>query len=218
MSRLKDFITHNWFAKLFSLAIATMLWITIAGETNSEVGMVVPLEYRNIPPHSELAGDSTNTVEVRLRGAATLIKEMSARDISATVDLSSMAPGEKVVQLTPQNVRAPFGIEIIRVNPSQVRLSLERTITKRIQVIPRQDGEAAQGAEVFAVTATPATVEIQGPDSKVREMESIPTAVVRVNKRGSSFNQLIELDVADPAVRLLYLAPVDVHVGIREKK
>src|ERR1700757_2818763 len=122
MQMLKEFLTHNWLTKLFSLALATLLWIAIAGQANSEVGMTIPLEYRNIPSKLEVVGDATNSVEVRLRGSAALIREISSRDVSATLDLTAVRPGEKIVQLTYQNVKVPFGVEVVRVNPSQVRL------------------------------------------------------------------------------------------------
>src|SRR5215831_11070144 len=90
---LKEFLTHNWLTKLFSLALATMLWIAIAGQANSEIGMNIPLEYRNIPSRLEVVGDATDSVEVRLRGSSTLIREISAKDVTATVDLSGVRPG-----------------------------------------------------------------------------------------------------------------------------
>ena len=103
-----------------------VLWVSISTQANSEIGIVIPLEYRNIPSQLEAIGVTTNTVEVRLRGPAALIREISPRDISATVDLSGLRSGEKIVNLTPQNVRSPFGVDIVRVSPSQVKLNLER--------------------------------------------------------------------------------------------
>src|SRR4051812_12228306 len=130
MQTPKEFLTRNWFAKLFSIVLAALLWMTISRQANSEIGIALPLEYRNIPSQLEVIGDTTNSVEVRLRGPAALIREISARDVSAIVDLASLRPGEKIVQLTPKNVRIPFGIEVVRVSPSQVKVNLEHTISK----------------------------------------------------------------------------------------
>src|SRR5215475_3680822 len=110
MQILKEFLTHNWLTKLFALALATMLWIAISGQENSEIGMAIPLEYRNIPSRLEVVGDATNSVEVRLRGASALLREISSRDVSAILDLNGVRPGEKIVQLTYQNVKVPFGV------------------------------------------------------------------------------------------------------------
>ena len=57
---------HNWPLKLFSLLLATALWITIASESTSEIAIDVPLEYRNVPENAEIIGESTNTVAHRV--------------------------------------------------------------------------------------------------------------------------------------------------------
>src|SRR4029077_16864120 len=136
MKSLRYWLTHNWFLKLISAALAVMLWMLVATETSSEIGMEVPLEYRNIPSQLEITGDTTNIVQVRLRGSANVIRQISARDVSTTIDLGKMRPGDKIVPLSPQNVQAPFGAEVIRVNPSSVRFNLERTMTKSLPVVP----------------------------------------------------------------------------------
>src|SRR5215467_11670869 len=178
MQTLKEFLTHNWPAKVFSLALAMMLWIAIAGRSNSEIGMNIPLEYRNIPSRLEVVGDTTNTVEVRLRGSSTLIREISPRDVSAMLDLSTVRPGEKIVQLTNQNVRVPFGVEVVRVNPSQVRLDLENTVSKTLPVVVQLDGEPAAGFEITGTSVTPQSVEVEGPESKMRVLETMPTSTI----------------------------------------
>src|SRR5690349_10572187 len=96
LKRWQLWFTHNWHLKVISLVLATMLWMLVATETSSEIGMEVPLEYRNIPPQLEITGDTTNTVQVRLRGSANIIRDISARDVSTTIDLSRMRPGEKI--------------------------------------------------------------------------------------------------------------------------
>src|SRR5881397_3311497 len=132
MRSLKHWITYNWHLKLISLGLATMLWMMVATEASSELGMEVPLEYRNIPARMEITGDTTNSVQVRLRGSPNVVRDISPKNVSTTIDLSNMRPGEKIVPLSPQNVQAPFGAEVIRVNPSSIRFNLERTLTKAV--------------------------------------------------------------------------------------
>src|SRR5919201_3683992 len=145
MRPLRHFVTYNWYLKLISLGLAAMLWTFVATETSSEIGMEVPLEYRNIPSQLEITGDTANMVQVRLRGSSNVIRDISAKNVSTTIDLSNMRPGEKIVPLSPQNVQAPFGAEVVRVNPSSVRFDLERTLTKTIPVVPTIVGQPADG-------------------------------------------------------------------------
>lgn len=217
MRRFKHVFTHNWFEKLFALVLATALWATVAAETSSEIGMEVPLEYRNIPAQMEITSDTTNSVEVRLRGPSNLIREIAPRDVSTTIDLGGMKSGERIISLTPTNVQAPFGAEVIRVNPSHVRLNLERTITKMLPVAPRIQGQPADGYEVGNILLNPGKIQVEGPESRVNTLESVPTAPLHVDGRREGLQQSVDLDVPDPQVRLQHAAPIAVRIEIRAK-
>jgi YbbR domain-containing protein len=218
MRSLKYWITHNWHLKIVSLILATMLWMAVANQASSEVGLEVPLEYRNIPPQLEITGDMTNTVQVRLRGSSNLIKDVTAKDVSTTIDLSKMGRGEKIVPLSPQNVQAPFGAEVIRVNPSSVRFNLERTVTKTIRVSPTIVGQPPDGYEIAKVLVSPATVDIEGPESRVIALSFIATVGIRLDRRQSTIEQTVDLDVPDPQIRLPHPSPVNVKIEIHRKR
>jgi len=68
MRHLKEMVLENWYLKLFSLVIAAALWALIAQESLSEIFFDVPVEYQNVPPRTEVIGDTAKTVQVRLRG------------------------------------------------------------------------------------------------------------------------------------------------------
>jgi len=213
----KYWITHNWHLKIVSLILATMLWMAVANQASSEIGLEVPLEYRNIPAQLEITGDMINTVQVRLRGSSNLIKDVTAKDVSTTIDLSKMGRGEKFVPLSPQNVQAPFGAEVIRVNPSSVRFNLEHTVTKTIPVRPTI-GPLPDGYEVSRMSVSPATVEIEGPESRVNSLSQIMTVAIRWDRKQSVVEQTADLDVPDPQIRLQHPAPVSVRLEIRRRR
>jgi YbbR domain-containing protein len=217
MQSFRQFITHNWFLKVFSLLLATMLWATIASETTSEIGIEVPLEYRNIPPKLEITEDTTMTVQVRLRGSSNLIQDISTADVSTRLDLGGMAPGEKIIPLTPQNVQAPFGTEVVRVNPSRVRFKLEATVSRLVPVMPTIEGEPADGFEVGDVLLSPSKVQVEGPESRVNALESIPTGPIPVDGKRASMTLSADLDVPDPQIRVHQPGAVDVRIEIRAK-
>src|SRR5437867_10928365 len=217
MRQLRHWLIYNWHLKLISLILAVMLWMVVATETSSELGMEVPLEYRNIPAQLEITGDTTNTVQVRLRGSSNVIRDVSAKDVSTTIDLSNMRPGEKILPLSPQNVQAPFGAEVIRVNPSSVRFNLERTLTKTVPVVPTILGQPADGFEIGAVRVNPSKVEIEGPESRINTLTSIATIPIRLDRRQTQIGQTADLDIPDAQIRLQRPAPVVIRVEIRRK-
>src|SRR2546425_12871194 len=217
MRSLKHWLTYNWHLKLISVVLATMLWMMVATEASSELGMEVPLEYRNIPARMEITGDTTNSVQVRLRGSPNVVRDISAKNVSTTIDLSNMRPGEKILPLSPQNVQAPFGAEVIRVNPSSVRFNLERTLTKTVPVVPTILSQLSDGFEIGSVMVNPSRVEVEGPESRISTLASIATVPIRLDRRQTHIEQAVDLDVPDPQIRLRRPAPVAVRVEIRRR-
>jgi YbbR domain-containing protein len=219
MASWKRFFFHNWHLKLFSLLLASMLWITIARESTSEVAIEVPLEYQNVPPNTEVISETTNAVEVRLRGPATLIKEISARDISTTIDLAGSAQGEsKVFPLTTRHVRAPFGIEVIGVIPARVHVALEQHISAQLRIAPTISGKPAPGFEVSKILVTPESIRVEGPASHVRSLKEATTTPVDLSGKRATVRQAVDLDVADSLVRVPQTESVVVEVQIRPGK
>ncbi len=218
MHSMKHWILQNWFLKVVSLLLATLLWAAVSNQASSEIGLDVPLEYRNIPSQLEITGEMTNTIQVRLRGSSNVIKGITAKDVSTTIDLGKMRTGEKIVALSPQNVQVPFGAEVIRVNPSTVRFTLERTVTKTVDIVPTMAGQPANGFEVGQVFINPNTVEVEGPESLVDMLSAVATTPIRLDRKQSSFEQTADLDVLDPQIRLQHPSAVSVKIEIHRKQ
>jgi YbbR domain-containing protein len=215
MNPVTNWITHNWFLKLLSICFAMTLWVAVASETSSEIGIEVPLEYHNVPAQMEITSDAANSVEVRLRGAANVVKDITPKQVSTTVDLSNVTPGERTIMLTAQNVQAPFGTEVIRINPSQVRISLEQTVSKMVPVVPTTQGQPADGFELGKVMVSPGSVRLQGPESRVTSVNSVSTAPIDLSGKRASLQQSLGMEVPDPQLRV-QPSKVDLRVEIRK--
>src|SRR5207247_3410562 len=100
MRQLRHWLIYNWHLKLISLILAVMLWMVVATETSSELGMEVPLEYRNIPAQLEITGDTTNTVQVRLGGSSHVIRDVYVKDVSNTINFHKLKHGIMIVYVS----------------------------------------------------------------------------------------------------------------------
>src|SRR6186713_273352 len=164
---MKDLLLHNWHLKLISLVLATALWAQVARTPTSEIGLSVSVEYQNIPNQTEVFGEATDRVEVRLRGASPLLRTLSPQDVSLSIDMTGMAMGqERILPLTPELVRAPFGVEVVRVIPARARLTVEPTARRLVRIVPTLNGVPA-GVEIEKTLLTPDAIEIEGPESHV---------------------------------------------------
>jgi len=132
-----SWLTDHWQLKLLSLGFAILLWVFVASEEKVETVMSVPVEFVRIPPGLEIAGGDGDSVDVRIQGLRTLLTRLGGRELRVTVDLREAGPGETTVRLTPAEVRAPQGIQVLRVTPSRLRLRLQpSSATSPVQGTP----------------------------------------------------------------------------------
>src|SRR6476646_3051790 len=129
--------------KVLALALAILLWLTVAGEHVVERSLRVPLEFRNIPDALEIVGNAPDTVDVRVRGSSALLSRMQPGEIVAVLDLAGARPGSRLLPIRTDEVRAPFGVEVAQVVPSTLALELEKSARRRVPILAATDGEPA---------------------------------------------------------------------------
>ena len=107
--------------KIWSVAIATMLWMVVAGEQTVERGLRVPLELQQFPAGLELGAmrhhSSTCGSAVPLAPSAA----SAPATLSEVLDLRSARTGRRLFQMTPEQIRVPFGVQVVQVTPSEHR-------------------------------------------------------------------------------------------------
>ena len=210
-------LLDNWPLKLMSIGFAVLLWLLIAGERTSEMGMSVPVELQNFPRELELTGEPVNAVEVRLRASPGMIQRIVPGEVSAQVNLVDFVAGEHIVHLTENSIRMPFGVKVVKISPAVLTFHLERTLRKVVPVQPRLLGRPAEEFEVAEVTSDPAEVELEGPTSRVDEVESAFTEPVSVDGARDTVSETVTIGIADPLLRVLGTPRVKVTARIRER-
>ena len=148
--------------KVLSVALAVLLWMVVAGEETVERGLRVPLELQQFPAGLELLGDVPTTVDVRVRGASGTLSRLSPGDVVAVLDLRGARAGERLFQLTPEQVRVPFGVEVVQVTPPTVAMVFETSASRSVPIEPAVEGKPAPGYVVGKIVVTPPSVEVSG--------------------------------------------------------
>ena len=200
--------------KLLAVVLASVLWLTVAGEHVVERSLRVPLEFRNIPEALEIVGDAPDSVDVRLRGSSAVLSRVQSGEIVAVLDLASARAGSRLFHIRSDEVRAPYGVEVSQVVPATLALELEKSARRRVPVVPAVEGDPAPGFVVGRVVSDPALVEIIGPDSRVRQVAEATTEPVSVREAKTRVRDGVTIGVVDPSVRLVQAQSAQVTVEI----
>lgn len=209
---------RNLGLKFLSIAIASLLWLVVAGERVVERVLRAPVEFQNLPTGLELVGIPPDTVEVRLRGSSGALSRMVPGDMAAVLDLRTARPGRRLFQVTASQVSVPYGIEVVQVGPSTITVEFEVTGTRMVPVEPAVEGRPAAGFAVTKVTSEPATVEVTGPESALRRLSAAVTEPVSVTDESRSVKEIVTIGVPDATLRLRSPQTAVVTVTIAPKQ
>ena len=189
--------------KVLAIALATLLWLTVAGEHVVERALRVPLELREKPEDLEIVGDPPGAVDVLVRGSSALLSRLEVGEVVAVLDLSAARPGSRLFPLRTDQVKVPYGVEVAQVVPSTLALDLEKSSTRTIPVVPALDGEPAPGYVIGRMTSEPSTVNVIGPQSRVRKLAEATTEPLNVAGQRERVRDVVTVGVVDSAVRLV---------------
>jgi len=202
--RLRQMFTRNLSLKLLSLLIAFGLWMFVNfGERDAEESVRMALELRNIPPELMITSPRVDFIDVRVSGPRTLLGRIDRNRLSMGLDLTGVRPGPAVFRVGAEQLNLPRGVRVIRINPAQVTIELEKTAQRSVPVRLRLSGKPPADLLVGDTKLSPDTVQITGPQSFIRSVDFVNTE---------------PLDLADvtPGTieRELPLAPVGEYVSL----
>ncbi|HSF19854.1 MAG TPA: CdaR family protein [Vicinamibacteria bacterium] len=210
-------LTGNLGLKILALLLGFSLWYAVAREQGAEFAFTLPLELRGVPEGFEVVEESAQQVEVRLRGSAELLRRLTTSDIVVTVDLSDAEPGERIAYLTPENVKVPFGARVMRVTPTSIKLELDRTLGRTVEVIPRVLGSPATGFELVDIELTPRHITVVGPASRLKGLEQVTTEPISAEGLREPYSRAVRVEL-DPLVRLDRDTTVEITLQVGEER
>jgi YbbR domain-containing protein len=200
--------------KVLSLLLAALIWLLVSGEQIVERALRIPLEFTNLPAQLELVGETPTVVDVRVRGSSGALSRVASGELVAVLDLRTARPGQRLFHLTGTDVRAPFGIEVVQISPSNLPIAFEPSATKVVPVVPRVEGDPEDGFIAGTVLADPATVELVGPKGAVERLTAAITEPISIAAADEPVKEVVNVGVADPSVRLREPGSAEVTVNI----
>jgi len=213
---LTELVTKNMLLKTISLIIAFFIWVMVVSEKKSEIGFVVSLQYQNIPANMEIVGTPVKSLETTVRGHRREINKLSAREIKASIDLSRDKDGKNIHFMTNENIKVGKGIEIVQINPYKVEIILEKSVTKKVPIMPLVTGKPKEGFRIKQITVMPKFTSIVGPESKITAIEHVRTAKLDFTGIDKEFSRRLSIVLKEGNVRLVDKTPPKITVSISE--
>ena len=202
MEMLKD---RKWAYVLLSVFLAVILWLYVRAEKDP----VSDARIRNIPVQITgssvlsskgltVAGLSSDRVSTTLQAPASVLSDISRKNITATIDVSRIdEAGEHTLSYSivlPTNVNTD-GVVIQEKEPETITVTVEKLYTSTLPIEFRFEGSVAKGYQAGTPTIDPVNVTISGA---VEQVNRVARAVVVLEAK-----ELKEQYTGDLPIRLL---------------
>jgi YbbR domain-containing protein len=181
--------------------------------------VTVPLTVQFTPvPDGYLVFQDLPQIEVRMKGPAGLVGDVSKRSLIHKIDLSSTQPGRHFVELSPASIEVPQGAVVLEVHPASFAIFIDKRGDKRVPVVPDLINAPAAGYETSAVVPSPSTVRLLGPATLLENISAIRTTPVDLSGMTERTGKKVGLNVPDG----LRVEPetdrlVEIGIDVREK-
>lgn len=211
---LRGWFTDHLGKKAIAILLAVITWWTINELTSHEdVLNDVPLVIQ-LDEGWAVQERSAVDVNVLVRGSQNDIRLVDRDRVKVVVDLKGRDMEDTLfVELTPAMVEGPKSVRPVLVDPSEIRLELDREKAKQVPVTADILGQPPEGFEVEQVESIPPLVTLQGPERRIDGVEEVRTGPIELEGRLRSF--AVNRDLMPPSdVWSAHLQPPQVRVEV----
>lgn len=207
--------------KVIALFITMALWLGVTGLRAPTTARLrgVPLNLR-VSNDIEVTNSPVQEIDLVITGDKRKIDQLNQRDLVVALDLTDVPAGERIVQMTPENVvvELPNGVKLDEIQPNKIAVKLEAVEEREIAVKAETEGSVAENYEIYNKLLAPAKVRVRGPVSYVKSLDFVLTERINLENRQESFTaRQVALNVTNPKVTVLDTV-VDVAFEIGGKR
>lgn len=174
MKALKRTRKDIWLVRAVALIISIILWMAVLGGEQVEVTKKFNFDYQ-LPEHLMISNSAPLDMSFRVSGPQAFIKDFETKQINRTIDLSKAQQGEHTVYLTEELLDLPLGLHLISAPQDKITVKLGRAAWKRVPIRAVFDNQLPEGFGIKSITLKPSTVEIRGPEARLRSIDTLAT-------------------------------------------
>jgi YbbR domain-containing protein len=166
---------RNFRTGLLAVVISVILWGIAHGSSSVERGLDIPISFHDLPDDLVIIGQSTDQVNIRVRGSRAALRNLSPSKLEYVVDVAGAQPGISVYEVDVSRFDLPRGANVVSRSPATLEVELERRGRRSVQVRADVVGEPAGGFLVGEIGVEPPRVWLTGARSEVMRLTEVVT-------------------------------------------
>ena len=191
------------------------LWFAVSGEERTETTLNMVLEMVNLQHNLMVTSEVPPSIQVRVVGPRSIVNGLSQTRLTETMDLASYKGGRHTFYLGPNSFALPRGVQVIRIQPNPINLTLATTMTQTLPIKPILENNPAEGYEVISAKTKPPQVTVKGPYPELAELNFVPTVPIDLSHLKENTIIATDLDFKNLHLSLKEPVPIlaDLQIG-----
>jgi uncharacterized protein (TIGR00159 family) len=214
----REKLFSNLLPKMALLLGVCVFWALITTRQGQITTVTAPVILHGIPDELILLKTTPEEVNVQLKSLSSLSPPPSKLDLNAELDASDAKEGQTSIRVHNSNFNLPSGLSITTISPSNVRITTEKKLRRRVPVKVSLKGKLPSALSSMQIICEPDVVDIEGPSSQVSAVESVFTDDIdaALLKKGIEYQKNIR--PLQKQVSLLRDIPVTIRLVSRSKR
>ncbi len=214
---IRERFFSNLLPKMALLLGVCVFWALVTTRQGQITTVTAPVVLHGIPEGLILLKTTPEEVNVQIKSLSGLSTTPSKLDLTAELDASYAKEGQTTIWVRNSDISLPSGLNIDTISPSSIRIVTEKKMRKRVPVIASLKGKLPPRLSAMQVVCDPATIEIEGPTSKVSTLEEVFTEDIDATKlrKGNSYQKSLRPPLKQISLRSEL--PITIRLAPRNK-
>lgn len=204
--------------KVLALSFSIFLWFFVVGEEKAEVGLSIPLEIVNMPNNMVISSEFPGSVDVRVYGPRSLLRDLANRPMNREIDLAGAMPGKMTVRFSPETIKLPRGVQVTRIQPTHINLILEPLARREVPVKPVIKGGLGPDFEMISVILDPPAIVISGAAREISKIDAVNTQPIDISGLNSDTQVPAYLNLEKAHFKIAGDTHLKAYFKIRERR
>ncbi|MGA1845751.1 CdaR family protein [Deferribacter abyssi] len=200
--------------KIISVLLALFLWFIVVTSDYQEFTFDVPIVLDNLNK-GLIAVYDTNIIRVTLKGPSYLLKTISYNDVRIKIDASVLRYGKNRYTISFNDVLTPKGLEVVKVEPKFITITIDEMIEKKVKVVPVFIGSPKIGFKIKKVRILPNIVTVKGAKKSINNIKLIETLPIDITNRYRDLTYNISVK-KETGIRKITPPNVEVYIEFTE--
>lgn len=196
----KGYISYS-FAAIMCFFIVTGVWFTFTRGETSIASLNIPVEIMKGSSNIDIVTTTPNTIKLTLTGPRVILRSINKNDIDLFLKVKDQEPGTYLYDITEKNISLPPGIKIVKIEPSRIKIKLDKIVSKLLPIQVDWAGKLPKDILITDVKVVPDKVHIIGPKTLLDSISTIYTEKVKVDNINKSGKINVELKI-NPALKI----------------